>query len=93
MPDKPFTCYIPQIVRNSNDDCAQLVADITVEAVAGYASDGHFKGVDIDHLHWKGGDVTMYIYECQPDTWDAIRAAANAYYLENLCPPQSKSIS
>lgn len=77
----PFTANIPQYAEDSNNGQPYLVADMIVQAIAYVNADGSLKGVDIELLFWKGHDVTKYVYECQPDTWDRLKEATRSFYL------------
>lgn len=57
-----------------------LVADMVVKVVAYTNEIGAAQSVDINSLIWKGTDVTKYIYECQPDTWEYMKQEAMNQY-------------
>jgi hypothetical protein len=78
MPAVQFVANIPQYAQDANNGQLYLVDDIHVDAIA---HTGAVMTVDILSLTWKGKDVTNYVYECLPGTWDRIKYAAKAYYL------------
>jgi hypothetical protein len=89
---KLFTVNIPQYTQDPNNGQDHLIADMEVEAVAYINSDGSVKGIDIEVLTWKGTNVTFYVYECQPETWDKIKEAARAYFTAlPPCHPSKKN--
>jgi hypothetical protein len=80
MPAVPFVANIPQYTEDPNNGQPYLVADMTVQAIAYTGDDGAIMAADINVLTWKGKDVTSYVYECQPDTWERLKDAAKAHY-------------
>lgn len=78
---KPFTANIPHYAEDSNNGQPYLVADMIVLAIAYTMPDGSLKGVDVEGLYWKDHDVTNYVYQCQPETWERFKEAARAFYL------------
>jgi hypothetical protein len=81
MPAVQFVANIPQYAEDLNNGQAHLIADMIVQAMAYTAEDGAIMTADILSLTWKGKDVTNYVYECQPETWDRLKDAAKAHYL------------
>lgn len=81
MPAVQFTANIPQYAEDLNNGQAHLIADMIVEAIAYTGNDGAIMAADINSLTWKGTDVTKYVYECQPDTWEQLKEAARSFYL------------
>jgi hypothetical protein len=88
----PFTANIPHYAQDANTGDLYLVSDIIVQAIAYVYPDGSLKGVDIEALTWKGNNVTSYVYECLPGTWDRLKEATRAFYLTTKpCPQLKKS--
>jgi hypothetical protein len=81
MPAVPFVANIPKYAEDLNSGRDYLVADMIVEAIAYTDENGAAQAADINTLTWKGTDVTKYVYECQPDTWDYLKQEALARYL------------
>lgn len=81
MPAIPFVANIPKYDEGPNNGQPYLVADMIVEAIAYTDERGATQSVDINSLTWKGTDVTKYVYECQPDTWEYMKQEALARYL------------
>lgn len=81
MPAIPFVANIPKYDEDPNNGQPYLVADMIVEAIAYTDERGAAQSVDINSLTWKGTDVTKYVYECQPDTWEYMKQEALARYL------------
>lgn len=81
MPAVPFVANIPKYDEDPNNGQPYLVADMIVEAIAYTDENGAIMAADINSLTWKGTDVTKYVYECQPDTWEYLKKEAQARYL------------
>lgn len=81
MPAVRFVANIPQFAEDLNNGQSHLIADMIVEAIAYTGDDGAIMAADINTITWKGTDVTKYIYECQPETWERLQEAAKAHYL------------
>jgi hypothetical protein len=82
---KAFTAKVPHHAEDANTGQIYLVDDIVVQAIAYINADGSLKDVDMELLLWKGNNVTQYIYECQPGTWDRIKDAVWVFYLTTNC--------
>ena len=78
MPAVQFITNIPQYSEDLNNGQVHLVGNMIVGAIA-YT--GTVTTVDVISITWKGTDVTKYVYECQPETWDRIKETAKANYL------------
>lgn len=84
MPAIQFVAKIPHYFKDLNNDQARIVADMIVEAIAYTGDDGTIISVDINVLTWKGVNVTTYIYECQPYTWERLKDSAKVHYPANV---------
>jgi hypothetical protein len=81
MPAVRFVAKIPHYAEDANNGQLYLVDDIVVEAIAYTDDRGAIMTADILTLKWKGADVTQYVRECLPGTWDRLQEAAMAHYL------------
>jgi hypothetical protein len=81
MPSVRFVANIPQHAEDLNTGQSHLIADMIVEAIAYTDNNGAIMAADILTLTWKGADVTKYVIECQPETWERLQEAAKAHYL------------
>lgn len=84
------TFLIPIHGYDLNNNQPYLISDLKVDVICKNS------GIDINTIEWKGTDVTSYIHDCQPETWDCIIESAKTYYrdtFENNKPnvPSKKS--